>query len=90
MKYDLFVNETNEKFSDYEIAIAELEKNILVIDESNLENNKEENENIVSENVISENNTENIEYTIEDKTNNVSFQNIDLKNLVEKELESIN
>jgi len=90
MKYDLFVNETNEKFSDYEIAIAELEKNILVIDESNLENNKEENENIFLENVISENNTENIEYTIEDKTNNVSLQNIDLKNLVEKELESIN
>jgi hypothetical protein len=90
MKYDVFVNETNEKFSDYEIAIAELEKNIPVIDESNLENNKEENENIVLENVISENNTENIEYTIEDKTNNVSLQNIDLKNLVEKELESIN
>jgi hypothetical protein len=90
MKYDLFVNETNEKFSDYEIAISELEKNIPVIDESNIENSKEENENIISENIISENDSENIEYTIEDKTNNVSLQNMDLKNLVEKELESIN
>jgi hypothetical protein len=30
LKFDMFVNETNTKFGDYEFAISELEKNLPV------------------------------------------------------------
>ena len=38
IKYDLFAADTNNKFSDYEFALSELEKNIQPITEPSQQN----------------------------------------------------
>lgn len=70
MKFDLFVKETNEKFVDYEYAIAELEKNIQLPLEETREpqefeaNNFNESSEIDSSNIMT----------------------VDLKNMIKQEL----
>jgi Mg2+ and Co2+ transporter CorA len=54
LKYDAFTNETNEKFTDFETALSELEKNVLPPEENNenLDDNigSELNENDANDN----------------------------------------
>ena len=88
MKYDSFVNETNDKFIDYENAIAEIEKNI-PIDITEQTSREENTEIVIQENIQNITTSENdIKYVIEEKSENNSTTNFDLKNLVEKEFES--
>lgn len=61
MKYDLFTDETNNRFADYETALSELEKNISTQStENGEENNEENNEEINEEENSEENNSNNI------------------------------
>ena len=71
MKYDLFTQETNDKFSDYETAISELEKNIQPL-------NEETTENIIDNKDI---------FLKEDTENNDNIiMSVDLKKIIKQEL----
>lgn len=72
IKFDLFVNETNGKFSDYEYAIAELEKSLHLPEENNTEN-------LGSTEL--ETNTSN-----ELENDNSNIMTVDLKNMIKQEL----
>ncbi len=77
IKYDLFTSETNNKFSDFECALTELEKNVL--DNPNcleIQNEGTQINDIDAD--INDNNNEN---------NNV-FMTVDLKNIIKQELAS--
>jgi len=78
MKFDLFVTETTEKFSDYEFAITEIENNI------KLPIQEEEQREISTETQDVETNTSNEEET---ESNIMSF---DLKNIIKQELANVN
>ncbi len=72
LKFDMFVNDTNTRFSDYEYAISEIEKNLPV------QNQETSNEELVvheDEVKVEETNTED--------TNTLS---VDLKNIIRQEL----
>jgi len=84
-KYDTFVAETNAKFSDYEFAIADLEQQIAttnkdvvaVVDAVEPEHSEP------SEEVVDDDSTkpeDKVEVEVDDK-----FQQLDLKNEIEKE-----
>ena len=75
LKYDVFTNETNEKFTDFETALSELEQNVLPP-----EKNEENNENFDTE-LSNENDTID--------TNNIILS-VDLKNIIKQELASSN
>jgi hypothetical protein len=75
LKYDVFTNETNEKFTDFETALSELEQNVLPP-----EKNEENNENFETE-LSNENDTID--------TNNIILS-VDLKNIIKQELASSN
>jgi hypothetical protein len=78
MKYDLFTDETNNKFTDYETALSELEKNIFTKNnEEDLVDGEEENGQENSEvngEVNSEVNGE------AEETNTI--MSVDLKNII--------
>ncbi len=78
LTYDQFTNEINDKLSDYEYAISELEKNIPLNteNEQNLVNKSDEN----SEGEQNENESE--------ESTNISM--VDLKSIIKKELASEN
>jgi len=91
IKLDLHINETNNKFGDYELAIADLEKNIPVY---SLENNE-----IVAANENNEDIEEDLETIEEDfeenadklNVNNVkTIMSVDLKNIIKQELANDN
>jgi len=76
IKYDMFASETNNKFSDYENALSELEKNVQPIEYSvDCETDDIEGTNI--------NDIDNSE------TNN-SIMSVDLKNIIKQELAASN
>lgn len=77
LKYDMFVEQTNEKFNDYEFAISELEKNF------ETDNNLSVNENNIND-TLTENHHD------EQETNNTNNTNIivDLKKMIKQELTS--
>jgi len=79
IKFDLFVKETNDKFSDYEYAIAELEKNLqLPLPDEEVQ--------ISQETQYLENNI-----TIEADTETESnIMSVDLKNIIKQELANEN
>jgi len=52
IKYDLFVNETNGKFGDFEYAFADLEKNIKTIETTECEQLVNENDTSVNDNSV--------------------------------------
>lgn len=72
-KFDTFINETNEKFSDYETAIADLEKNIVRVDDN-------DTSNFAAENFISDES----ESIVSETDNNI--MSVDLKNIIKMEL----
>jgi hypothetical protein len=74
MKYDLFTEETNNKFTDYETALSELEKNIFTKNnEENVVDGEQENGEVNSE-VNGEVNGE------AEETNTI--MSVDLKNII--------
>jgi hypothetical protein len=74
IRYDGFVKETNDKFSDYEVALAELEKNV----QPHLE------QATVDETTMTDINIENGQ-----ATDNI-IMSVDLKNIIKQELASSN
>lgn len=88
MKYDMFANDTNNKFSDYELALSELEKNVQI---DNIPDTVVE-DTVVKETVV--------EDTVDDEgidindidTSDVSntIMSFDLKNIIKQELASSN
>jgi hypothetical protein len=77
IKYDLFSSETNNRFTDFEYALSDLEKIIQPIetDETNVEKEKEEEESVEQAN--------------EDNTDNSNvIMSVDLKNIIKQELAS--
>lgn len=74
LKYDMFVEQTNEKFNDYEFAISELEKNF------ETDNNLSVNENNIND-TLTENHHD------EQETNNTNII-VDLKKMIKQELTS--
>ena len=82
IKYDLFSSETNNKFSDFEYALSDLEKNV----QSSLENGDlihDENNEIENEEKKVSNSID-----IEDENSN-SILRVDLKNIIRQELASV-
>ena len=83
IKYDMFANETNNKFADYELALSELEKNVNPVIENGTDSNETETNNEENDN---DNNNDN-----NDTDNNTEVSNImsyDLKNIIKQELAS--
>lgn len=74
IKYDLFTDETNNKFTDYETALSELEKNIFT---KNNDENVVEGEEVNGE----ENGQENSEVNGEAEETN-TIMSVDLKNII--------
>ena len=74
MKYDVFTQETNDKFADYECAISELEKNI------------QSSGDIINENVIDNDNLSQIEDTENTENNDNFIMSVDLKKIIKEEL----
>ena len=74
MKYDVFTQETNDKFADYECAISELEKNI------------QSSGDIINENVIDNVNLSQIEDTENNENNDNFIISVDLKKIIKQEL----
>lgn len=77
IKFDLFVKETTEKFSDYEYAIAEIEKNIqlpILDGEGEIPNETQD----VETNVLNEGELES------------NIMSVDLKNIIKQELANEN
>ena len=79
IKYDLFTNETNEKFTDFETALTELEKSVLLPEDKNvnIEQNEQNDYNLNDANDTNENESE----------SNI-IMSVDLKNIIKQELAS--
>ena len=78
IKYDLFTDETNNKFTDYETALSELEKNIFT---KNNDENVVEGEKVNGEENGEENGQENGEENGEAEETN-TIMSVDLKNII--------
>jgi hypothetical protein len=83
IKYDVFASETNNKFSDFEYALTDLEKNLQSTNE-NIESNIDETTNENNKNMDEMNDT----ITNDDENTN-SVMSVDLKNMIKQELASI-
>jgi len=78
VKYDMFTQETTQNFSDYELALADLEKRLPVETEQVEGNNQEQlNEN------------EQIGTSINDIDSENIIMTVDLKNMIKQELGNI-
>ena len=87
MKFDLFVKETNDRFTDYEYAIAEIEKNIQLPEEveqimetpqeTQQETHEETDFGVEQQDLINPNEPEN---------NAANIMSVDLKNMIKQEL----
>lgn len=86
IKYDMFASETNNKFTDYEFALSELEKNSHQADKeddlqgSNIHDIDNENDN--ENDIENENDNEN------DANEVANIMSFDLKNIINQELAS--
>jgi hypothetical protein len=83
IKYDMFTTETNNKFTDYELALSEIEKNIQPLVEPVNESNNVEGTNIndIDHDDLDKNNVDN------NKIDN-TIMSIELKNIIKQELAS--
>lgn len=83
LKYDMFANETNDKFGDFEFAISELEKNVQTSEQVNTdETDKNEETDETEDSDISKLN--------ENSDAQNTIMSVDLKNLIKQELAGIN
>jgi len=83
IKYDLFSKETNDKFSDYEYAISELEKHI----QPSVENNNLATKTTLELEDDDKNSVSNVDIDVD--INN-SIMSVDLKNIIKQELSANN
>jgi hypothetical protein len=81
VKYDMFAQETSQNFSDYEIALSDLEKRLPPIPET--EEQEQEGEQEGGEEQIGRNIND------IDVDNNNIIMSVDLKNMIKQELASI-
>ena len=79
IKYDLFASETNNKFSDFEYALTDLEKNF----QSTNDNLEIQNDDINENN---KNKDEMNDTIANDDENTNSVMSVDLKNMIKQEL----
>jgi hypothetical protein len=86
IRYDGFVKESNDKFSDYEFALSELEKNVNVQPQTELVadvSSEEAGTDIIDGSIIENSSTiENV------STNDNIIMSMDLKNIIKQELAS--
>lgn len=91
MKYDLFASETNNRFSDFEYAIADLEKNVQITfdsadvsvkDASNEYASDFKNDSVSGEEYLAEADS------VNDHENINTIMSVDLKNIIKQELAS--
>lgn len=91
MKYDLFASETNNRFSDFEYAIADLEKNVQITfdsaDVSVKEATNEYSSDFKNDNVSGEESIADVDSTIDHENIN-TIMSVDLKNIIKQELAS--
>lgn len=91
MKYDLFASETNNKFCDFEYAIADLEKNVEItfdsVDVSAKDSTNEFNSELKNDIVSGEEFVADIDSTNENENIN-TIMSVDLKNIIKQELAS--
>lgn len=86
IKYDMFASDTNTKFSDYELALTELEKNIHSVQDDPVDEVNEVNEvNKVEGTSINDNDNDNDNDTVEGSN---TIMSVDLKNIIKQELSS--
>jgi hypothetical protein len=86
IKYDMFTNETNDKFTDFETALSELEKNVLPPEEGYGDGDiNEKNEEI--EINLHDNTVNNMNDIDSNDANNI-IMSVDLKNIIKQELAS--
>jgi hypothetical protein len=87
IKFDLFVKETSDKFTDYEYAIAEIEKNIQLpeVFDANVEST--EIAEAVQESSTSDDTTEiSDQLSNETDASTSNIMSVDLKNMIKQEL----
>jgi hypothetical protein len=86
IRYDGFVKESNDKFSDYEFALSELEKNVNVQPQTEVVadvSSEEAGTDIIDGSIIENSSTiENV------STNDNIIMSMDLKNIIKQELAS--
>jgi hypothetical protein len=83
IKYDMFTNDTNAKFADYEFALAELEKSVQLVDTSIIESVQEvEGSNINDIDIAEVSDTIQLSDIAAEVSNDISF---DLKNIIKQE-----
>jgi hypothetical protein len=98
IKYDMFTNETNEKFNDFETALTELEKSVLPPEgqgeegQGQREGEGEGEFNFVARNEeteinLHENGDNNMNDIDSNDSNNI-IMSVDLKNIIKQELAS--
>ena len=80
VKYDMFTQETSQNFTDYELALSDLEKRLPV--ESEVIETQQTEQTEVEENI--ENNINDI-----DGENNNIIMSVDLKNMIKQELSNM-
>ena len=84
IKYDLFTTETNNKFSDFEYALTDLEKNVQMTN-IDIQNEGTQNEGIQNERTQNERTSiSDIDIDVNDNIN--TFMSVDLKNIIKQEL----
>ena len=86
IKYDMFASDTNTKFSDYEVALTELEKNIHSVQDDPVNEVNEVNE--VEGTSINDNDNDNHNDNDNDNDTVEGIMSVDLKNIIKQELSS--
>lgn len=81
VKYDMFAHETTQSFSDYEVALSDLEKRLPAEPEQTEVNSEE---NLEQKETINETDMNDIDTGVEN-----TIMSVDLKNLIKQELSNI-
>jgi hypothetical protein len=83
LKFDMFVNESNARFGDYEYALGELEKNIPVLPVT-----EENTSTILTEETANQENSTDLDDSVPkmDSASLMSIMSVDLKSIIQQEL----
>jgi len=88
LKFDMFVNETNTRFGDYEYALGELEKNIPVPQEAPANEGDNNASTILTEETANQENSTDLDDNVPkmDSASLMSIMSVDLKSIIQQEL----
>jgi hypothetical protein len=78
IRYDMFTSETNNKFTDYELALSELEKNVEPVQETRVEDSSVDG--------VDETGVDDIDNNEVSNEIASSIMSVDLKNIIKQEL----